>query len=197
MRLQSIFVLLFIFLISGCGFHLKTNTGLADKYPQIYLQSNPGADITRLVLIRLRGAGIEVVKKPTRGVAILKINNEARSERTISLYVNATDAEKEIGYNLSYSIQNAGYQAQSFTFNIYRDFLDNPAQALAKSREAEQLTKELRVLAADQILYTLLNYDKDENKKIGKNQKEERSINGVQQTEQSHHEDSAAEVKTK
>ncbi|HIP75927.1 MAG TPA: hypothetical protein EYH12_02020 [Psychromonas hadalis] len=189
MRLKTIFTLIFIFLLSGCGFHLKTNSGLSTKYPQIYLQSNPGSDITRLLLIRLRGAGIDVVKKPTRGVTTLKINGETRTSRTISLYVNATNAEKEIGYNLSYSIQNAGYQVQPFTFNLYRDFLDNPAQALAKSREEEQLIRELRVLAADQILYTLLNYEVDESKKIDKNQKVERSINGVLQTSENTKED--------
>ncbi|MCG6202013.1 LPS assembly lipoprotein LptE [Psychromonas antarctica] len=149
--------LLSLLLLSSCGFHLKHNDGLTEKYPQIFLQSNaPNSELTRLVKLRLRGAGIRIVSSPAADVATLSIASERRSSRTISLYVNAQNAEQEIAYNLSYSIQQPGYQAQSFSVNLYRDFLENPAQALAKSREAELLTKELRVIAADNIIATML-----------------------------------------
>ena len=155
-----------LLLLTACGFHLKHNDGLVEKYPKILLQSTPNTDLTRLVKIRLRGAGIEIVSEPSEDVAILKINPERRSERTISLYVNAQNAEQELGYNLSYSIQSPGYEAQNFTINLYRDFLDNPSQALAKSREAELLTKELRVIAADHIINTMLSLEKNNSAQI-------------------------------
>ena len=165
--MQSIFnvfkpflLLLSVFLLSACGFHLKHNDGLVEKYPKIWLQSTPNSDLTRLVKLRLRGAGIKIVEQPSEDIAILKINPERRSARTISLYVNAQNAEQELGYNLTYSIQSPGYEAQDFSVNLYRDFLDNPSQALAKSREAELLTKELRVIAADHIINTMLSLEK-------------------------------------
>jgi LPS-assembly lipoprotein len=142
--------------LSACGFHLKHNDGLVEKYPKILLQSTPNTDLTRLIKLRLRGAGIEIVKEPSDDIAILKINPERRTSRTISLYVTAQNAEQELGYNLSYSIQSPGYEAQNFSINVYRDFLEDSAQALAKSREAELLTKELRVIAADHIINTML-----------------------------------------
>jgi len=145
-----------LFLVSGCGFHLKHNDGLVEKYPQILLQSTPNSDLTRLIKLRLRGAGIEIVTEPSDTVAILKINPERRSSRTISLYVNGTNAEEELGYTLSYSLQSPGYEAQNFNVNLYRDFLYDSSQALAKSREEELLTKELRVIAADHIIKTML-----------------------------------------
>ncbi len=70
--------------------------------------------------------------------------------------MNAQNAEQEISYNLNYSIQTPGYQAQEFSVNLYRDFLDNSAKALAKSRESERLLKELRSIAADNIITTML-----------------------------------------
>lgn len=153
-------------LLSGCGFHLKYNDGLVEKYPKILLQSQPNSDLTRMIKLRLRGADIEIVNEPSDDVAILKVNRERRSTRTISLYVNAQNAEQELSYNLSYSIQSPGYEAQNFSVNLYRDFLDNPSQALAKSREAELLTKELRAIAADHIINTMLSLDNDNSNKV-------------------------------
>lgn len=152
----SFFILSFL-LINGCGFHVKYNDGLVEKYPQLFLQSsNPNGELTRLIKIRLRGAGIKLATAPAANIALLKIGGELQSSRTISLYVNAQNAEKELSYNLQYSIQSPGYQTKSFSFNLYRDFLDNPAQALAKSRESELLTEEVRSLAADHIITTML-----------------------------------------
>lgn len=156
---KPLVLLLPLLLLTGCGFHLKHKDGLVEKYPQILLQSSPNTELTRLIKLRIRGAGIEIVKTPSDQVAILKVENERRTSRTISLYVNAQNAEQELGYNLRYSIQSPGYEAQNFSVNLYRDFLDNPSQALAKSREAELLTSELRGIAADHIINTMLSLD--------------------------------------
>lgn len=158
------FIASVLVLLSGCGFHLKHSNGLADKYPKIYLQTpSPNGELTRFIKIRLRGAGIQIVNTPADDIAILKVERERRSSRTISLNVRAQNAEKELSYNLGYSIQSPGYPASSFTFNLYRDFLDNSAQALAKSREEELLAKEVRALAADHIITTMLSLKNENN----------------------------------
>jgi LPS-assembly lipoprotein len=151
-----------IFLLSGCGFHLKHNNGLVDKFPEIYLQTNsPKSELTRLVKVRLRGADIKILTEPSPNASVLKLISETRTERTISLYANAQNAEKEIGYTMKYSLKMPNYTAKDFTVNLYRDFLYDSTQALAKSREAELLLKELRIVAADQIIATMLSL-KDE-----------------------------------
>jgi LPS-assembly lipoprotein len=156
---KSVILLSSLVLLSACGFHLKHNDGLVEKYPKVVLQSTPNTDLTRLIKLRLRGAGIAIVETLSEDVAILKINEERRTSRTISLYVTAQNAEQELGYNLSYSIQSPGYEIQNFNVNVYRDFLDDSEEALAKSRESELLTKELRVIAADHIINTMLSLD--------------------------------------
>lgn len=150
-------VLLSLLLLSGCGFHLKQHDGLADKYPQIYLKSNdPNGDLTRFVKIRLRGAGIKIVTTPSEEIATLTLEGERRTSRTISLNVRAQNAEQELGYNLNYSLQSPGQESRAFSVNLYRDFLASSSQALAKSREEELLEKELRTIAADHIITTML-----------------------------------------
>lgn len=153
-------ILLSVLFISGCGFHLKNNNGLIEKYPKIYLESNNTNDeLVRFIKMRLRGAGIKIMNQPEDDVAVLKVYPERQSSRSISLYVNAQNAEKEISYNVNYSIQSPGYQIQDFSVNLYRDFIENASQALAKSREAEILTKELRGIAADSIIATMLSLE--------------------------------------
>ena len=163
---KSILLASLLMLLSACGFHLKHNDGLVEKYPQIILQSTPNTDLTRLIKLRLRGAGIDIVDASNEGVTILKIGSERRSSRTISLYVTAQNAEQELGYNLNYSIQISGYEAQEFNVNLYRDFLDDSEQALAKSRESELITKEFRIIAADHIINTMLSLNKNNSKSL-------------------------------
>lgn len=149
--------------LSGCGFHLKNINGLVEKFPDIYLQTNaPNGELTRFVKIRLRGANINILTEPNPDVAVLRIISERQTERTISLYANGQNAEKEIGYIMNYSLKMPHYTAKHYSVNVYRDFLDNPAQALAKSREAELLTKELRAIAADHIIATMLSMKNEE-----------------------------------
>lgn len=163
---KQLLILCTLLSLTGCGFHLKHNDGLVEKYPQILLQSTPNTDLTRLIKLRLRGAGIELVTTPSNDVAILKVESERRTSRTISLNVTAQNAETELGYTLNYSIQSPGYEAQHFNVNLYRDFVESSSQALAKSRESELLTKELRAIAAEHIINTMLSLDKKNSKKI-------------------------------
>ena len=155
-----------LLLLTGCGFHVKHNDGLVEKYPKILLQSTKNSDLTRLIKLRLRGAGIEIVEVPSADVAILKVDPERRSSRIISLNVTAQNAETELGYNLTYSIQSPGYEAQEFKVNLYRDFVESSSEALAKSRESELLTKELRIITAEHILNTMLTLDNKNSAKI-------------------------------
>jgi len=159
-NLPFIFILFTTIFLTGCGFHLKHNNGLVEKFPEIYLDTDdPKGELTRLVKVRLRGANINILTIPKDDAAILHLDPERRTERTISLYANAQNAEKEVGYTLHYSIKMPNYTAKEFDVNLYRDFLDDSSEALAKSREAELLTTELRGIAADHILATMLSIE--------------------------------------
>jgi LPS-assembly lipoprotein len=166
LRFKHLLLLFPLLLLSACGFHLKSTDGLVEKYPKILLQSTPNSELTRLIKLRLRGAGIEIVSSLATDVAILKVEAERRSSRTISLNVTAQNAETELAYNLAYSIQSPGYEAQNFTVNLYRDFVESSSEALAKSRESELLTKELRTIAAEHIINTMLSLENKNSAKI-------------------------------
>jgi len=149
--------LVFSVLLSGCGFHLKHNDGLVEKFPEIYIKtSQPNGELTRLIKLRLRGAGIKILEQPKENAAVLTLKPEQRSSRTISLYATALSAETEIGFTMKYSLKMPNFTAKDFTVNIYRDFLNDSSEALAKSRETELITRELRTIAADHVISTML-----------------------------------------
>jgi len=148
--------------LSGCGFHLKHSDGLVEKFPEVYVQTNnPKGELARLVKLRLVGANIKVLTAPNEETAIIRLISEKQSKRTISLYATAQNAEKEIGYIMKYSLKMPNYTPKNFSVNLYRDFLYDSTQALAKSREEEQLIEELRVVAADHIISTMLSIEND------------------------------------
>ena len=169
------FLFLALTLISGCGFHLKHTDGLVDKYPEIYVQSSvANRELVRFIKMRLRGAGIKIATVPADDITILKIDNIRTSSRTISLYVTAENAEEELGYNLNYSIQEPGYPARSFNFNLYRDFLEDSEEALAKSREEELLAQEMHSIAADHIITTMLTINKESKNQLNQSNADEK-----------------------
>jgi len=144
-------------LLTGCSFHLKHNDGLVDKFPEIYIKTgSPRGELTRLIKLRLRGANIKILTASSPNAAILKLGGEQRSSRTISLYATALSAEEEIGYIMNYSLIMPNNEEKQFSVNIYRDFLGDSSKALAKSRETELITKELRVIAADHVIASML-----------------------------------------
>ena len=153
---KIILLSLSVLFLTACGFHLKQDNGISDKYPSIYVKSfDPTSELTRFINTRLRGAGVHLATSPSQNVAILNIISENRSSRTISFYTNAVKAEQELGYSMEYSLDVPKLEKKYFSVNLYRDFIDIPSQALAKSRESEMLTSELRKIAAEHVITTL------------------------------------------
>ncbi|MDX2320596.1 MAG: LPS assembly lipoprotein LptE [Moritella sp.] len=86
---------------------------------------------------------------------ILRIMSESTGSRTVSLYSDATAAEYELSYVIKMEVRMPNQEPQYFTVALQRDQLNNSQEALARSREAELLRKELREAAAQQIVRTL------------------------------------------
>ncbi len=64
-------------------------------------------------------------------------------------------AEYELIYQVKFTVTLPKQEAQPFSVEIRRDYLDDPRTALAKSREMELLLHEMRIQAADAIVQKL------------------------------------------
>ncbi|QDP00844.1 LPS assembly lipoprotein LptE [Thalassotalea sp. PS06] len=140
-------------LLSACGFQLRGNYLLPQELQTLYLSStDTHGELTRLVKQNLLVNDIEVLKQYRTDVPELRILNDSLDRRTLSLFENGQVAEYELTYTVRYEIRMQGKENQDFKFEIYRNYQDNPDQALAKSRELTLLRKEMRIEAADRIL---------------------------------------------
>ncbi|MGR6840296.1 LPS-assembly lipoprotein LptE [Aliivibrio wodanis] len=137
---------------SACGFHLRGDYLLPEELHEISLSTfDQYSDLTRNVQKQLRMNGIRQVA-PTALTPSLNLINESIGERTLSLYQNSRAAEKELTYNVKYSVLIPNHDIKTYTTTVNRNYLDNPLTALAKSVERDMIEDEMRTQASEQIL---------------------------------------------
>ena len=156
----SIFlVMLFASLLSACGFHLRGDYLLSDELQTLYVSSNDvHGELTRLVKQHLARNQVKVLKNKSTQNPELRIVSDKLDRRTLSVFQNGQVAEYELIYTVHYQIQFGAKKGvpiedpQEFSFELNRDYQDDPNLALAKSRELSLLLSEMRISAADKIL---------------------------------------------
>ena len=82
----------------------------------------------------------------------LRLLKDKLDRRTLSVFPNGQVAEYELIYTVIYELRFANEDIQTFTFEINRDYQDDPNLALAKSRELSLMLGEMRQESADRIL---------------------------------------------
>lgn len=154
-RSASITFFLFVLLnIGGCGFHLQQSYLIPREFTTLHLASQDEySQLTRLVKERLRLNNITLSNKPD--IAELRLVNDSLSRATLSLYPTGNVAEYELIYQVNFTVSLPKGDPRDYSVEIRRDYLDDPATALAKSREMELLTREMRIQAADKIIRVL------------------------------------------
>ncbi|CAM5223833.1 LPS-assembly lipoprotein LptE [Alishewanella longhuensis] len=141
-------------LLTGCGFHLRGNLPLS-QYPAIYVQSEAHSELAALLKQRFVQNKVELLDSYQADKPALTLVRDTLERRTLSLFANGQVAEYELIYKVEYLIQLAGQEPQRYQFELYRDYQDDPNQALAKAQELELLLSELRQQAANRIIRQL------------------------------------------
>ncbi|GHG73463.1 LPS-assembly lipoprotein LptE [Alishewanella longhuensis] len=141
-------------LLTGCGFHLRGNLPLS-QYPAIYVQSEAHSELATLLKQRFLQNKVELISSYQADKPALTLVRDTLERRTLSLFANGQVAEYELIYKVEYLIQLVGQEPQRYQFELYRDYQDDPNQALAKAQELELLLSELRQQAANRIIRQL------------------------------------------
>lgn len=146
-------VLLLTLIVSACGFQLRGNYLLSPQLQTLYLSSvDRHGELTRLVKQHLTINQVTLVENSATGIAEIRILNDTLDRRTLSVFPNGQVAEYELIYTVRYELRIEDQEIQSYSFELNRDYQDNPNVALAKSRELSLMLKEMRIEAADKIL---------------------------------------------
>jgi LPS-assembly lipoprotein len=141
---------------SSCGFKLKGHYYLPDSLQTLYLTSSKKfSPLAKQVKIRLSQNKVTLLPKFNVNNAELKILPEQFQRRTLSLFPNGQVAEYELIYQVEFEVRLPNKPTQHFSFELTREFQDDPNNALGKERERQLILSELRVLASDRIMSQL------------------------------------------
>jgi len=138
-------------LLSSCGFHLRGNLPLS-QFPAVYVQSDAHSELAELLNKRLSQNSVRLLNSMQADAPTIQLVSDTLERRTLSLFPSGQVAEYELIYKVSYYLIMPGDEPAFNQFELYRDYQDDPNQALAKARELDLLLSELRQQAANRII---------------------------------------------
>lgn len=147
-------LVLLTLLLAGCGFQLRGGDNLAPELQRLALVGDDKTQFYRLVSARLMRAGAELVE-PGAGVPILSISNLGQNNAVASVNARADALEYATRFGTRFTLDMPDESRQVFNVTFNRSFLDKSAQALASSREQQQLREQMEHEAAEQIIRQL------------------------------------------
>lgn len=147
-------ILLAGLLLQACGFHLRGGEVLPSQLTTLQVKGDDKSDLYRLVTLRLKRAGVALVAAGD-DVPVLTLGNTAVSNSGVSVDDRSQVVEYVMQFNTPYTLTVPAHEPQQFTASFSRTFLNKSAQALASSREQEQLNQQMQERTADLILLQL------------------------------------------
>ncbi|TMO64500.1 LPS assembly lipoprotein LptE [Pseudoalteromonas aurantia] len=148
---------LFCVLLSSCGFHLKKASYLPDDLRTITLTAdNPRSEVYELLKSDLERAQVALL--PTNSSSqhtALHLYKDTLERQTLSLFKNGQVAQYELAYAVTYRVSRPGKEPVEQGFELYRNYQDDPDNALAKAKELDIILRELRQLASKRIVREL------------------------------------------
>ena len=155
--LQNTALLLCFVLLVGCGFKLRTASVLPDDLQNLVVTAtNPDSQLFTELQNSLALSNINTDSK--NATAELKLLKDSLNRRTLSLFPNGQVAEHELIYTVSYQLIRDKQKPITNSFELTRNYQDDPDNALAKSREMELILSELRQQASNLIIRQLGQY---------------------------------------
>lgn len=144
-------VLLSLSLLNGCGFQLRGAYQLPAAMQQTYIDAaSVNADLVRSLSIALRASEIKLLDAPSSDAAQLKLFNETRSKRVVSVDSRGRAREYTLSYAISFSLSGPQsvtgdvFRIEQQDLQIERDFLFDPEDVLGNARGESQLYEEMR-----------------------------------------------------
>jgi LPS-assembly lipoprotein len=145
------FSVIFISILSSCGFHLRGYYAI--PYQPVAIDGASFA-LRRELIKAFETNHVRITDEAKEAQAVLKINDEREEVRILSLSGNGTVAEYEILYTANYTLAKNDGSVLMPTRSIEqrRSFTYNDVAVLAKEEERNLILREMREEASQQIL---------------------------------------------
>lgn len=153
-RIKAIMLLSLTLLLTACGFQLRGGDNLPPELHRLVLAGDDKTPFYRLVSARLLRAGVQLVEADG-ATPVLTIAPLGQNNTTASVDTRADTLEYAMRFGTRFTLDVPGEPRQAFNVAFNRSFLDKSDQALASSREQQQLREQMEHEAAEQIVRQL------------------------------------------
>lgn len=141
------FLIVILFSITSCGYHLRGSMPLATPLYKLYLEtSDPFGQLTRYLKQFLKVSGVTLVEKREDSTAVLVILHEATSQQLLGISGTQQTRQYNLILNVTFQVTDPVGKIlvplQSLTET--RSFTIKSDQILAGSNEANNLYNQMR-----------------------------------------------------
>lgn len=134
-------VSLLLSVLSGCGFHLRSDPAVPPAMARTYIAADDRYSLFyRTFRRQLANAGAELVDSPAGATAEFAILTDDTGQRVLSVSARNVPTEFEVYYTVYYSVRSGGktlLEPQLHT--LTRDYTYDETRVLGKAREEELL----------------------------------------------------------
>ncbi len=156
-------ILLVIVLLGGCGFHLRGAAELPPELSRTHITGvSPYSGFAISLRRQLHANGVETVEDQQQATAILRITQNRRGRRVLSVDDDGKVREFELFTTLSFEVkgQNKEVLLKNQTITLTRDFVFDQNDVLGKAAEADLLREDMEQDLIRLMLYRLQTIDK-------------------------------------
>ena len=155
--MRSLFLILLLFCLNSCGFHLRGEFSLAPALHKLYLESkDPYGQLTRNLKQYLKMSGVQLTTTPEEANTVLTIISETETQNLISIDNSQLTRQYNLVLTVTYQITTPNGEvlvppqavAESRTLPIQSN------QILAGSNEETTLYQQMR----QAIVYAIVSH---------------------------------------
>lgn len=155
-KLQCFLFLIFIvstLALEGCGFRLRGSQQIAISLPAVFVQSS-GTTIESKLKSALKNAGVVIAKNQESAGVLLRLYNEKRNRRVLSVSTTGKVQEYELHYTIHFEVLNSAARLiyGPEVINIIGDYSFAETDVLSKDTEQQTLYQDMRSDATREII---------------------------------------------
>lgn len=144
--------------LAGCGFHLRGSTPDSRlAFESVYVEAPSGTPLERELRGAVRTGGTRLAVDPKAATVVLRILNEARERKILTLNAQGQVREFSLTYRVNFEVANAANRkllpASEIALQSVLSYSES--QALAKETEERMTFDDLRRDAISQIMRQL------------------------------------------
>jgi len=140
MKTQYIVYSLLLFILVGCGFHLRGSQGF--QITSVWVESKGADRVTELVKSALTEEGIKLAESAEKSQVILSLSQETINKRVLSVSASSGNLE-ELELNFHVSKPDGEVLLNNQRISLLRDYSFDEKAILAMNAEEEVIQQEL------------------------------------------------------